>query len=213
MKTFFKLATVFIATMLTAASLVIAINIATKSIAAPAAAAPAVTPEQMAEYRKKLAEYKIVRQKFDDEAAIYWTSIGDKRKARYAKRRNNEKILLDDYVLTQPPAYTGPPAPIDPSAPPPVEPVRPPRYIPVVADFLKNAVEQFQFTPQKPASEIEFKRAYAAVAFAAGLTKDQVVRIYRFEWEETARTMSKRDLRTTSQTRTPYRRRLVTINC
>jgi hypothetical protein len=172
---------IFITTMLTTISPALAQDPATKATAPPAAAVPAVTPEQMAEYRKKLAEYKIVRQKFDDEAAIYWTSIGDKRRARYAKRRNNEKILLDDYVLTQPPVYTGPPAPIDPSALPPVEPVRPLRYIPVVADFLKNAAEQFQFKPQKPASEIEFKRAYAAVASAAGLTKDQVVRIYGFE--------------------------------
>jgi hypothetical protein len=53
--------------------------------------------------------------------------------------------------------------------------------IPVVADFLRNAAEQFQFRPQKPASEIEFKHAYAVVASAAGLTKDQVVRIYGFE--------------------------------
>ena len=172
---------IFVATMWAPNSLVLANDPATKTAAPPAAAAPAVTPEQMAEYRRKLAEYKIARQKFDDEATIYWTSIGDKRKARYAKRRNNEKIVLDDYVLTQPPRYTGPSAPIDPSAIPPLEPVKPPRLIPVVADFLRNAAEQFQFRPQKPASEIEFKRAYAAVASAAGLTKDQVVRIYGFE--------------------------------
>ena len=35
--------------------------------------------------------------------------------------------------------------------------------------------------PQKPASEIEYKRAYAKVASAAGVTKDQAVRIYAFE--------------------------------
>ena len=35
--------------------------------------------------------------------------------------------------------------------------------------------------PQRPQSEIEYKRAYAKVASAAGLTKEQVVRIYGFE--------------------------------
>jgi hypothetical protein len=35
--------------------------------------------------------------------------------------------------------------------------------------------------PQAPPSELAFKRAYAKVATAAGLTKDQVVRIYAFE--------------------------------
>ncbi len=41
--------------------------------------------------------------------------------------------------------------------------------------------QQFQFTPQRPASELEFKRAYARVAAAAGLTREQAVRVYSFE--------------------------------
>ena len=153
--------------------------LATNGLAQPAVAAPAVTPEQMAEFHRKLAEYKAARQRFDDEAANYWKSIGDKRRTRFAKRRNNEKIEFTDYVLTQPPVYTGPPRPVDPTAPPEV-PKEPPS-IPVVTDFLRHAAEQFQFKPQKPGSEIEFKRLYATIAAAAGLTKDQVVRIYGFE--------------------------------
>ena len=35
--------------------------------------------------------------------------------------------------------------------------------------------------PRQPQAEIEYKRAYARVAAAAGLTKEQVVRIYGFE--------------------------------
>ena len=50
-----------------------------------------------------------------------------------------------------------------------------------MADFLKAAAEQFRFVPHRPNSEIAFKQAYAKVAAAAGLTKDQVVRIYAFE--------------------------------
>ncbi len=69
------------------------------------------------------------------------------------------RSLLDDYVLSQPPIYTGPPRPVDPRAPVTPPPERP--EIPVVADFLKNAAEQFGFVPDRPASDIDFKRAYA----------------------------------------------------
>ncbi|HEX7789011.1 MAG TPA: hypothetical protein VF467_00590, partial [Afipia sp.] len=67
----------------------------------------------------------------------------------------------------------------DPSAP--QSPPTPRKPLPVVADFLGNALEQFQFAPRKPATEIEFKRAYAKVAASFGLTRDQAVRIYSFE--------------------------------
>jgi hypothetical protein len=51
----------------------------------------------------------------------------------------------------------------------------------VVADFLASAQENFGFTPQRPQSEMEFKRAYARLALDAGLTREQIVRIYIFE--------------------------------
>jgi hypothetical protein len=139
----------------------------------------AQTPQQIAEYRRKLAEYTAVRQQFDEEASAYWSAISDKRRARNAKRRNGETIIAEDYVLTQPPVYSGPPKPVDPSPPPTLPTPRKP--LPVVADFLANAQEHFQFTPRKPATEIEYKRAYAKVASSFGLTKDQAVRIYSFE--------------------------------
>ncbi len=139
----------------------------------------AQTPQQMAEYRRKLAEYTAIRQQFDEEASAYWTAISDKRRVRNAKRRNGETIVAEDYVLTQPPVYSGPPKPIDPS--PPEKPPTPRKPLPVVADFLSSALEHFQFTPRKPTSEIEYKRAYAKVASSFGLTRDQAVRIYSFE--------------------------------
>jgi hypothetical protein len=148
---------------------------------APSATAPSPsTSAAVIEYRRKLEEYTKARQAFDDEASAYWKSIADKRRQRNSKRRGNQDIVLEDYVLTQPPVYSGPPQPVDPSAPGP--PPRPPReYVPVVADFLKHAAEQFNFTPQRPAGEMEYKRAYAKAALAAGLTKQQIVRIYAFE--------------------------------
>ncbi len=146
------------------------------------AMAQAASPQAIAEYRRKLSEYQEARAAFDAEAGAYWKSIADKRRGRNAKRREHQPIELDDYVLTQPPVYTGPKRPINPAPEP--EPERPPRerkYIPVVADLLRAAAEQFQFTPQRPTSEIEFKRAYARVAAAAGLTREQAVRVYSFE--------------------------------
>jgi hypothetical protein len=144
----------------------------------PAGGKAPVTTQQMADYRKKLAEYTTARQKFEDEAGPYWASITAKRKARSVKRNSGQAIVLEDYVLTQPPSYTGPQKPVDPSA---IAPAKPPKALPVVADFLASALEQFQFEPRKPGSEIEFKKAYAKVAAAAGLTGDQAARIYGFE--------------------------------
>lgn len=142
-------------------------------------AAVAQTPQQMAEYQRKLAEYTAVRQQFDADASAYWSAVSDKRRARNAKRRGGHSIVAEDYVLTQPPVYSGPPKPVDPS--PPEKPPTPRKPLPVVADFLRNAQEQFQFAPRKPATEIEFKRAYAKIASSFGLTRDQAVRIYSFE--------------------------------
>ncbi|MDW3553609.1 hypothetical protein NQ331_25855, partial [Escherichia coli] len=52
---------------------------------------------------------------------------------------------------------------------------------PVAADLVRAAAEHFQFAPQRPTSEVEFKRAYARYARAAGLTPEQAVRVYSFE--------------------------------
>jgi hypothetical protein len=145
-------------------------------------ASPAAEPSAAAitEYRLKLEEYLEARQKYDAKAAAYWRSVKEKRDGRRAKRRTNQEIALSDYVLTQPPVYAGPPEPLNPEKAAP-EALPPRKYVPVVADFLQAAAEQFKFMPDMPKSEIEFKRAYAKVASRAGLTKEQVVRIYGFE--------------------------------
>jgi hypothetical protein len=131
------------------------------------------SPQEMAEYRRKLAEYQAARAPVD----AYWNAIAEKRRGRNAKRRAGQQITLDDYVLTQPPVYSGPGKPVDPSAP-----ERPPRKaLPMVPDLIQAAVEQFQFSPQRPATDADFKRAYARVAASAGLTREQAVRVYSFE--------------------------------
>ena len=130
-----------------------------------------------ADYLRKLADYQNARQQFEAIAQPYWSSIAQMRKSRNAKRRNAEVVGLADYVLDQPPVYQGPPKPIDPFPPP----GPPPAAIPVVADLLRSAAEQFRFVPEQPKSEIEFKKAYARFASGAGITKEQAVRIYGFE--------------------------------
>ena len=152
---------------------------------APAAAtgdamAQAASPQAIAEYRRKLAQYQEARAAFEAEAGAYWNSIADKRRGRNARRREHLAIGLDDYVLTQPPVYNGPSRPVGPE-PEPERPRREAKHIPVVADLLKAAADHFQWTPQRPANELEFKRAYARFASAAGLTREQAVRVYAFE--------------------------------
>jgi hypothetical protein len=144
------------------------------------ARAQAASAQAVAEYRRRLREYQEARAAFEAEASAYWSSIAEKRRGRNAKRREHLAIALDDYVLTQPPVYTGPKRPVNPEGEPEAQP-RPYKAIPLVADLLQAAGEHFQWTPQKPASEVEFKRAYARVASAAGLTREQAVRVYSFE--------------------------------
>jgi hypothetical protein len=141
--------------------------------------APTVSPEVMAEYQRKLEAYTRIHGEYEKDATSYWSAIAEKRRTRLSKRSSGQQIILDDYVLTQPPVYSGPARPVDPSKPKAPSPERP--YVPVVADFLQSAAEHFKFVPDRPQSEIEFKRAYVKVATAAGLTKEQIVRIYGFE--------------------------------
>jgi hypothetical protein len=137
------------------------------------------TPAAIADYQAKLAVYERVHGAYEAQASAYWDAISEKRRARNTKRRDHQPIELDDYVLTQPPAYSGPPRPIDPRSPAQPPPERP--EIPVVTDFLKNAAAQFGFVPDRPANDLDFKRAYARAALAAGLTRDQIVGVYAFE--------------------------------
>lgn len=132
------------------------------------------------EYRRKLAEYLQIRGAFDEEAGAYWGHVTEKRRGRNAKRRSGQQITLDDYVLEQPPVYTGPKRPVNPE--PEATPERPARKpLPVASDLLRAAQDLYQFTPQRPTNEIEFKRAYARYALASGLTREQAVRVYSFE--------------------------------
>jgi len=153
------------------------ISSAQSPVAQPTAA-PADPAAAMAQYRRALEDYNKAWQSYSVAAGSYWNSIAEKRKLRNAKRAQDQALSIDDYVLAQPPVYKGPPKPKNPIKP---ELAPRPVYVPVVNDFLAAARQEFKFTPRLPQNDSEFKSAYAKVALAAGLTKDQIVRIYAFE--------------------------------
>jgi hypothetical protein len=142
---------------------------------------PGVQPGNLAaameQYRRALDAYNAVHDKYAAVANAYWASITEKRKLRNSKRAAGEALAIDDYVLDQPPVYTGPPKPKNPLQEAPGHRAA----VPVVADFLAAAQKHFGFAPRVPQSDLQFKQVYAQVAQAAGLTRDQVVRIYSFE--------------------------------
>jgi hypothetical protein len=148
---------------------------------APGNVLPSFVTEAQAAYAS-WTEYLAARAAFKAEAEGYWTLIAEKRRGRNAKRREHQQITLDDYVLTQPPVYRGPSRPPGPS-PEPVPEIRPrvTKPIPVITDLVAAASQVYQWTPQRPADEMDFKRAYARYAVHAGLTPAQAVRVYAFE--------------------------------
>jgi hypothetical protein len=152
----------------------------TSTLPASTADAMAQVSPAVADYQRRLADYQAARAEFEAVAGPYWAAITEKRRGRNAKRRDRQPITLDDYVLTHPPLYTGPKRPVNPEPEEEGKP-RERKAIPVVSDLLQAAAQEFQFTPQRPASEMEFKRAYARYALASGLTREQAVRVYSFE--------------------------------
>jgi len=71
----------------------------------------------MAEYRKKLAAYNKAYDAYEKVAGPYWRAVTDKRSRRRTKVANHMQITADDYVMTQPPVYTGPEKPDNPLQP------------------------------------------------------------------------------------------------
>ncbi|AQS41493.1 MAG: Hypothetical protein BHV28_07940 [Candidatus Tokpelaia hoelldobleri] len=116
---------------------------------------------------------------YEQQAQAYWDDVAQKRRQRTAKRKARQNIQLDDYVLMQPPVYSGPPCPATPGSAikPPVQ--RAP--VPGVDHFIASARQVYGYTPDRPGSEAEFMRAYANAALETGLTRNQLVALYAFE--------------------------------
>lgn len=158
--------------------------------------------------RQKIAEYAQARAAYESLADPYWKLIAKKRTKRRA-RRSFENLTASDYVLQQPPIYSGPPKPATSEGA--TSPAKP---IPVVADFLREAKAQFGFVPEAATTENDYKRAYVVAARTAGLTTEQCVRIYAFkDPAATANMMCRPDLNMMCPPHAPSRRLSDTINC
>jgi hypothetical protein len=141
------------------------------------AIAERLTPTQQRSY----IEYLHARAGFERQLEMYWALVDERRDNRRRKHAARVPYDANDYVAEQPPKYAGPAlnpdiAKLVTAAKPP-EPDKP---LPGVADFLESARSQYSFTPE-PTTEREFKRRYAVDALAAGLSKNQVVRVYALE--------------------------------
>jgi hypothetical protein len=145
--------------------------------AAPASKLAQLSPDQ----RRTYDAWRNARTAFDTELDTYWTAVNTRRDERRRKRSAGQSFLARDYVMTQPPKYTGPALPdaiakLLADDKPPV----PEKLLPVLGDFLQSAKDVYNFTPEVT-TEDEFKRRYAAEALAIGLTKDQVIKVYALE--------------------------------
>lgn len=136
-----------------------------------------LSPDQ----RRTYDSWKAARSAFDIEYDAYWAAVNAKRDERKKKRAAGRAFASTDYVLTQPPKYTGPSLPeAIAKALADDKPPEPDKPLPALGDFLQAAREAYNFMPEVTTEE-DFKRRYAAEALSLGLTKEQVVKVYALE--------------------------------
>ena len=131
--------------------------------------------------------WKEARQTHEQALDGYWEKVLAKRELRKAKRVTKVPFETSDFIMTFPPAYTGPKLPAELarkyekfiSDQERSEPA-PPKEMATVADYLAAAKQVYGFSPER-LSEKQFKQRYAEEATALGLAKDQVVRVYALE--------------------------------
>ncbi len=112
---------------------------------------------------------------YNKQATAYWDQISAKRKLRNEKRARGQTIELTDYVLSQPPLYSGPAKPSTGKT------TGPSRSIPGIDDFIAASKRVYGFQPERPSNESEFMRSYVNAAQEIGLNREQLVSIYAFE--------------------------------
>lgn len=133
------------------------------------------------EQRQVYGQWLKIRGQFDRQLEAYWSEISRRRSERRRKIGADEPVTAADFVMQQPPKYTGSAlradiAKIQAS----LAPAKPDTELPTLADMLTAARQHYRFAPSLT-SEREFKRRYAAEALEVGLTKEQVVRVYALE--------------------------------
>lgn len=142
---------------------------------------------QRAAYQEAWARYRKAQDIFAGETIKYWEKIRSQQLVRRSKRAAGSVIAETDYVLEQPPEYTGPPAPNLPDFM--TERVKARGALreaialepaPAIADLLAAAKMQYGFVP-RAAGEKEYMLAFAREALRAGLSAEQVVGVYSLE--------------------------------
>lgn len=128
------------------------------------------------------APYLAARKAYNEKANRYWGEITRKRKIRRDRKRKKLALRRVDYVLSHPPAYSGPARPKCLNALDKAKPKQPTkkRSLPVVSDFLSAARKLYGFRP-RATNEWNYKRTFAREALAVGLTANQVVGVYALE--------------------------------
>lgn len=133
-----------------------------------------------ASYQEELANYRAAYASFQRLENAYWKEIERKKDIRTAKRQAGIAFTRDDFVLTQPPKYTGPKRPVDPNAPPPVK--KPPEESTLPdADELRAAIKELYGWHLPQYEESVFKLAFAREALRHGVSAEQVVGVYALE--------------------------------
>lgn len=126
--------------------------------------------------------WREARQVFNRQHDAYWAEVAGRRTERRRKMAGGIAVTQADFVMQQPPRYQGPAlrpdiAKIQAEV---ADPPSPDSEITTLPEMLAAAKSIYRFEPSI-IPEREFKRRYAIEALAAGLTKDEVTRIYAFE--------------------------------
>jgi hypothetical protein len=141
-----------------------------------------------AAYEAHFKDYRAKRDAFETEIAKYWQKIRTQQIVRRTKRAANVPVLETDYVLDQPPEYTGPSEPKmpafmkgeKPGAGTTLQEAAASHKTPVVQDFLAAAKTHYGFVP-RVTGEKNYMLAFAREALAAGFKAEQVVGVYGLE--------------------------------
>lgn len=164
----------------------LALSVTALMLALPVSVQPAVAdPRLMAklseEQQQVFLKWKEARAAFDSHHDAYWNAIGARRAERRRKHAAGERFTPADFVMVQPPKYTGPALRPDiAKMMAELVPPSPETEITTLPEMLAAAKQVYRFAPAV-VPEREFKRRYAVEALAVGLTKEEVTRIYAFE--------------------------------
>jgi hypothetical protein len=119
---------------------------------------------------------------YNEKLAAYESAFGEHKKLvdDYWKNMRSTRARGEFVTEQPPPKYSGPAKPVHPHATAPEPPPPPPSTIPKKDTFVNAAREVYGFVPEQ-AAEGDFKKAYAKEAIAAGLSAEQVAKVYAFE--------------------------------